>query len=193
MNNLEQLQNSQEYDVEYQKSAGEQLEKLKSSIENTVELSPKDAEAQTEKARLEALETAISVESGGKEKKKAKAHSAPSRRGSISKKQRNESYARTIKQVQNELPIGNRLFSKIIHNSVIEKTSDVIGSTIARPNAMLSGAVVAFVLTLLTYTIAKTIGYALSGFETIAAFIIGWILGIIYDYLLVLITGGKEL
>lgn len=193
MNNPEQLQNSQEYDVESQKSASEQLEKLKNSIENTVELSPKNTEAQTEKARLEALETAISVESGGKEKKKAKAHSAPSRLGSISKKQRNESYARTIKQVQNELPIGNRLFSKVIHNPVIEKTSDIIGNTIARPNAMLSGAVVAFVLTLLTYTIAKTIGYALSGFETIAAFIIGWILGIVYDYLLVLITGGKEL
>lgn len=191
MNNPEQIQNNQENDVESLKSAGERLEKLISSVENTAELSPKSAETQTEKARVEALETAISVEAGGKEKKKAKAHSAPGRRGTINKKQRNESYVRTMKKVQNELPMGSRLFSKIIHNKVIEKTSDIIGSTIARPNAMLFGAFAAFVLTLLTYTVAKKIGYALSGFETITAFIIGWVLGIVYDYLQALITGKK--
>ena len=45
---------------------------------------------------------------------------------------------------------------------------------------------------LIIYTIAKTIGYKLSGFETIAAFLIGWLIGLIYDYLRILITGKKE-
>jgi len=97
-----------------------------------------------------------------------------------------------MKHVQSELPASSRMYSNIIHNKVIEKMSDIVGNTIARPNAILLGAVVAFVLTLLTYTVAKTIGYALSGFETIAAFIIGWLIGIIYDYLRVLITGTKS-
>jgi hypothetical protein len=97
-----------------------------------------------------------------------------------------------MSQVQKELPASNRAFSKIIHNSFVEKTSDVIGDTVARPNALFAGAFVAFVLTILTYTIAKTIGYSLSGFETIAAFIIGWIIGITYDYLRILITGKKS-
>jgi len=111
--------------------------------------------------------------------------------GPISKKGRDKSFKRTMAQIQKELPVSSKVFSKIIHNNVIEKTSDTIGSTIARPNALFAGAFTAFILTLLTYTVAKTIGYSLSGFETIAAFILGWIIGIAYDYLKVLITGKK--
>jgi hypothetical protein len=80
----------------------------------------------------------------------------------------------------------NRTFSKIIHNKYVELTSDFLGNTIARPNALLVGAIMAFTLTIILYTIAKTIGYNLSGSETIAAFAIGWAIGIIYDYLRVL-------
>ena len=156
-----------------------------------VKLSPRDIEAQTEKARLEAIETKIGLKVKNKVVKKIQDSSASSRRGILNKKQRNESYARTIERVQNELPIADRLFSKIIHNIIIEKISDIIGNIIARPNAMLAGSVIAFVLTLLTYTLSKTIGYNLSGSETILAFILGWVLGIIYDYLRVLITGKK--
>ena len=97
-----------------------------------------------------------------------------------------------MNQVQKELPASNRVFSKVIHNYFIEKTSDIVGNTVARPNALFAGAFVAFVLTLLTYTVAKTIGYSLSGFETIAAFVIGWIIGITYDYLRILVTGKKS-
>ena len=188
----EQLQNEQERIVETQQSAAEQLEKLKDNPEASVELSPRDLEAQAERLRIEALETAVSIEKGGKEVKKSGKHSIPSQRGSINKKQREKSYIKTMERVQSELPMGSRLFSKVIHNKFIEKTSDVLGDTITRPNAMLSGTVVAFILTLLTYTIAKTVGYALSGFETIAAFIVGWVLGIVYDYLRVLFTGTKS-
>jgi len=190
--NSEQLQSIQEYGIEAQASATKQLEKLSNNPETSVELSPRDTEAQAERARIKALETAASVESDSKETKKSEKRPAPLRRGPISKKQLSASYRRTMEQVQNELPAGNRIFSKIIHNKVIEKTSDIIGNTVARPNAMLAGAVVAFALTLLTYTTAKTIGYTLSGFETIGAFIVGWVIGIVYDYLRVLITGKRS-
>lgn len=188
--NQEQFQNNQERGNETQKTAAEQLEKLSKSPEASVELSPRDVEARAEKARVEALETAISVESGGKEKE-SKAPSSSPRRGPINKSQRDKSYKHTMKQVQNELPAVSRAFSKVIHNKTIEKTSEVLGDTIARPNAILAGAFSAFILTLLTYTVAKTIGYALSGFETIAAFIVGWLIGIVYDYMRVLFTGKK--
>lgn len=160
--------------------------------EVSAELSPRDIESQAERVHLEALNTAKKTKSSSKKSKKSNNRSASSKRGTINKKQRNDSYKRTMTRVQSELPIATRAFSKIIHNKVIEKTSDIIAGTIARPNAMLSGSVVAFVLTLLTYTVSKTIGYKLSGFETIAAFIIGWIIGIIYDYFRVLATGKKS-
>ena len=96
-----------------------------------------------------------------------------------------------MKQVQSELPAPQRAFSKIIHNPVVEKTSEAVGKTIARPNAILAGSVVAFFAVLAVYLIAKNLGYVLSGFETIAAFIVGWLIGILYDYLRVMITGKK--
>jgi len=188
-NSPEQSGHNQENNIEIPATAVEQLEKLRNNAEKSVELSPRDAEAQAERARHEALESAISIEAGGSEKKKAKNNASAFKRGHINKKTREESYSRTMKQVQNELPVANRAFSKFIHNKAIEKTSDVVGSTIARPNAILYGAFFAFVLTLATYAIAKTIGYRLSGFETIFAFIVGWIFGIVCDYLHALFTG----
>jgi hypothetical protein len=154
-------------------------------------LSPRDIEAQKEQSRLDAIATKVELKANKKQANKKQNLSASSRRGIINKKQRNESYNRTIKRVQSELPATDLLFSKIIHNVFIEKISDIVSNIIARPNAMLAGSVVAFILTLATYTLSKTIGYSLSGSETIIAFIVGWIIGIIYDYLRVLITGKK--
>jgi len=97
-----------------------------------------------------------------------------------------------MKRVQSELPVRTRMFSKIIHIKFIESLSDAIGLTIARPNSILAGSIMAFALTLITYSVSKTIGYKLSGFETIAAFIIGWLLGIVYDYFKVMFNGKKS-
>lgn len=191
MSGPEELQTNQETDVEARDAVAERLETLQDSPEKAAELSERDIEARTEKARNDALEKAVSVESAAKDDKKAEKHSQTVRRNVISKKELNNSYKRTLKQVQSELPVGSRLFSKVVHNGAVERTSEIVGSTIARPNAMLSGAIAAFVLTLIVYTTAKTIGYALSGSETIIAFIIGWVIGIIFDYLRILFTGKK--
>lgn len=171
-------------------SAERRVEKLPNNPESKPELSPRDTEARAEKARNEALEKAVSVEAGGKEK--AEKHTdTPRRRGPISKKQREQSFSQTMHHVQNELNAPSRTFSKVIHNKYIEKTSEIVGGSIARPNAILAGAFMAFLLTLIIYVIAKTFGYNLSGFETIGAFIIGWILGVVYDYLKILFVGKK--
>lgn len=188
-NNQEHIKTKQEQGIESQIYAAEQLERISKSPENTAELSPRDIEARTDKARTEALrnaaETNIKTE---KENHQIKTN----RHGSISKKQRNESYNKILKQTQRELSVSSRIFSRITHIKAIETTSDFIGNTVARPDAMLAGAFFAFIATLFVYVIAKTLGYALSGFETIAAFIIGWLAGIIYDYLKILITGKKS-
>ena len=94
-----------------------------------------------------------------------------------------------MKQLQTELPPAQRAFSKVIHNPVVEKTSEIVGNTIARPNAILAGAMVAFFLVLAVYVVSKYYGYTLSGFETIGAFIGGWAIGMLYDYLRMMIIG----
>lgn len=175
----------------------EQLEsylKAEASVERAAEKSKVESGEKAEKeARHEALKEAVSVERGSAEKKGKEATSSPAKRrhGVVSKKERDASYKHHMKQLQSELKPTQRAFSKFIHNPVVEKTSDVVGNTIARPNAVLSGAVVAFVLVLAVYLISKFYGYTLSGFETIGAFIVGWILGILYDFFKVMITGKK--
>ncbi len=175
----------------------EQLEsylKAEASVERAVEKSTVENGEKAEKeARHEALKEAVSVERGSAEKKGKERAASPAKRrhGVVSKKERNASYKHHMKQLQSELSPTQRAFSKVIHNPVIEKTSEVVGSTIARPNAILAGALVAFVLVLGVYLVSKFYGYTLSGFETIGAFIVGWILGILYDFFKVMITGKK--
>lgn len=171
----------------------EQYANAETAVERAAEKSKvENGERSEEKARVEALEQAVSVERGSAEKKRKEgATAAPRRHGVVSKKERQASYKKHMKTLQAELPPAQRAFSKFIHNPVIEKSSEVVGSTIARPNAILAGAIVAFFAVLIVYLTAKHFGYVLSGFETIGAFIVGWVLGILYDFFRVMITGKK--
>jgi len=187
----EQQPQNPENSTETPKVSAEHYENSEKNIENKSE-HVESGEKAAEKARVEALETAISVERGSAEKKtKASDAPTPRRRGGISKKEKAASYKKHMKQVQAELPPAERAFSKVIHNPLVEKTSEFVGATVARPNAILSGAVVAFFLVLAVYLVAKNLGYMLSGFETIGAFAIGWVIGVLYDYFKVLVTGKK--
>lgn len=89
-------------------------------------------------------------------------------------------------------PAG-RSFSKVIHHPVIEKTSEFGAKTIARPNAILAGSMTAFALVLIIYMLARHYGYPLSGTETIVAFVLGWVIGLIFDYFKAMYTGGRNL
>jgi hypothetical protein len=175
----------------------EQLEsylKAEAAVERASEKSTvKNGEKAEKEARHEALKEAISVERGSAEKKNKEPAGSPAKRrhGVVSKKERTASYKHHMKQLQSELSPTQRTFSKFIHNPVVEKTSEVVGNTVARPNAVLSGAIVAFFLVLGVYLVSKYYGYTLSGFETIGAFIVGWVLGILYDFFKVMITGKK--
>lgn len=185
-------QNGPESAVETPKVTAEHYEQL----ENGQELAGEKLESnekKAEKARAEVLKEAVSVEAGGAEKgaKRPKEGPAARRRGAISKQEKSASFKRHMKQVQAEMPPLQRTFSKFIHSPVIEKSSEFVGATVARPNAMLAGAATAFFLVLAVYLVAKNLGYVLSGFETLGAFIVGWILGILYDYFRVLVTGKK--
>ena len=161
------------------------------TVEKAVETSAETQEKAKVEAKKEAIELAASAEKKNVEKEK-KQPSAARRHGVISKKEKEASFKKHIKRVQNEMPPASRAFSKVIHNKTVEQASELIGATVARPDAILSGAVAAFILVLAAYVVAKTFGYVLSGFETIGAFIIGWLLGIIYDYLKTIITGKSS-
>lgn len=92
-----------------------------------------------------------------------------------------------MEEVTHEMPKYRRYFSAFIHSPSIWMISDFLGRTIARPNAILFGAVLSFAVTIGVYLLSKNFGYSLSGFESIGAFLVGWITGILYDILLSLL------
>lgn len=99
----------------------------------------------------------------------------------VTKKQRRESFDKTMREARLHMSPINRSFSRVIHAPVIEKMSDGLGKTVARPNALLAASVCAFLLTTALLYIARHYGYSLSGSETIAAFMLGWLIGLLYD------------
>lgn len=177
----------------------EALEKLRLEQQEIINEKRAEQVGETSKeksadSRKEALEQAKSAEKDQSSKKAEREHASPERRknGIISKKERSANYKRTMKQVQQELPVASRTFSKFIHNKAVERVSDTVGSTVARPNAILAGSVMAFVFTLVIFLVARYYGYPLSGTETIAAFVVGWMVGLLFDYLRLEFTGGKS-
>lgn len=192
-------------DVERMKDGGEaiknpealekvRLEQQEIIKEKRAEQVGETSQEKSTDARNEALEQAKSAEKDQSAKKAEHEHASPERRrnGIISKKERTANYKRTMKQVQQELPVASRTFSKFIHNKVVERVSDTVGSTVARPNAILAGSLMAFIFTLAIFLVARYYGYPLSGTETIAAFVVGWMVGLLFDYLRLEFTGGKS-
>lgn len=169
------------------KESREQHERLREDVERAAENSVEKA---PEQARHEAMEHAASIEKEPNPLERTE-RVAEASRGPIGKKEREASFSSTMAEVQSQMPPSSRAFSKVIHNKTVEQVSEAAGSTIARPNALMSGAIFAFLLTLAIYLVAKNIGYPLSGFESIGAFILGWIIGIVYDFLRVMVTGRQ--
>ncbi|MFZ2125014.1 MAG: hypothetical protein WA087_02060 [Candidatus Saccharimonadales bacterium] len=141
-----------------------------------VNLSPRDIESNTETARQ-----GISKKQSNKE-----------RSAQINKKLTDDSYRKTMKLVQSQLPASQRHFSKLIHTGFIEKLSDIMSSSLARPNSIFLGSFFAFLITLGLYFMSKITGYSISGSEIILAFFAGWIIGLIYDYFWILVLGNKD-
>jgi hypothetical protein len=178
--------------AETPKVSAEHYEQAERAIEKKETLL-ESAEKSAERAKIEALEAAVSVEKGGVEKDRQPRKQSPARRrGALSKAEKKASFDKHMTQVQSEMSAPKRAFSKVIHTPIIEKASEAIGSTVARPNAILAGSLTALFLVLGVYVLAKTQGYTLSGFETIGAFIVGWSIGMLYDFFKVMITGKKS-
>ena len=163
-------------------------ERLRDDRERAVDRLKKTEESKAEKAR-ENIDKAIETKDREKTTETEAATERQPKRQFRTKKTLDASFKTQMKDARREMSAPSRAFSKLIHNKAVEKTSEAIGSTVARPNAILSGSIAAFALTAGLYFWAKYVGYPLSGFETIGAFIIGWLVGMIIDFTRIMFTG----
>ncbi len=166
--------------------ARDQREAIRDHLERGEQKQPQDNEHE---ALTQASKLAKEAEKLSKKKPEGIEHH---HRGAPTKAQLRSSFKSQMKDVQSEMNAGDKLVSKFIHIPIVESIADRAGSTIARPNALLSGSIAAFIGVTLSYFIAKHYGYQLSGFETIGAFIVGWVIGILYDYFSVIFRRKRD-
>ena len=154
----------------------EKLEKAKKTIEHQKQKEQKEKHQPVSKKDLEKPHPTA--------EKKDPSSYTPSQKKSVYKKE--------IKSVQSHLPRGSRVFSKIVHNPVIEKVSDVTAVTIFRPSALIGGSLAGLIFGIAIYVAAQYYGYIMPNWILVALLIAGALLGLILEAFAKLLTRGKH-
>lgn len=167
--------------------SSERHDQLRDALEKKANAAEQSEQKSLENATQLALDKAPSIADV-----KASDKIPAQKRRLITRQQRTAAFDKQMDSIQQEMNGTEQKFSKFIHAKPVERASDTLAATVARPNALLAGSISAFILVTILYFVAKQYGYRLSGFETIAAFAFGWVLGIIYDYVRVLVSGKRH-
>jgi hypothetical protein len=87
-------------------------------------------------------------------------------------------YARALTRVRKRLSAPSRTFSKVVHAKAIEKPSEVIGATVARPSGLLGGAFIALIGTSILFWVSRHYGYEYNYLAAVLLFGLGMIVGL---------------
>lgn len=96
----------------------------------------------------------------------------------VNKQLKDMAFSRSMTRVRKKLSVPSRAFSKVIHISAVDKSSEFIGKTVARPSSMLTGAFIAFIGTSALLWITRRYGYEYNYLLVILLFVGGAILGV---------------
>lgn len=110
----------------------------------------------------------------------------------LTKQRKKKSFARAMEQVYTYVSPWQQHVSRFLHLPAVERTSDVVGSTVARPVPLICGSLGVILIAGGMYLVAKRYGYEFSGSEPIIAFVLGWLIGIIIDYTRLLVRGRRS-
>jgi hypothetical protein len=100
---------------------------------------------------------------------------------SISRADKQHAYKLTMSQIQSNMAPVTRQFSRLIHSKVVEKTSEVLESSVARPSGILGGGLFATIGLGAMLFFANRNGFKLSGSELLIFIVSGWIVGILAE------------
>ena len=152
-------------------------ERLHEHHEKAAEKVGDHAKHEKEVARHEVHEKAISGAEYHKPQSEQPRPAAP-----LTKADKEHGFNTIMHHVRQNMSKPERTFSKIIHKPFVEKTSEALGKTIARPSGLAGAAVAAFVGLLSVYSIAKFAGFQLSGSEMPLLLAGGFLLGLFIEW-----------
>lgn len=127
-----------------------------------------------ESARKEAGKEAMPI-------RRIKIETEPDAPIKISRHDKDRAYKQTIGLVQAGLPKASRSFSRLIHQPVVARVSEVAEKTVARPSAILGAGITATVGLAIMLFFARRYGFSLSGSEFILLLAVGWAVGLGVD------------
>lgn len=126
-----------------------------------------------EKAAKSAEQKAVS----GKELSRSEKETPKSHPVLINKHLKDMAFSRAMTRARKKLSRPSRAFSKVVHNEVVDRTSETAGKTVARPVGLLWGSVFAFIGTSGLLWITRRNGYEYNYLLVIILFIVGLVVG----------------
>lgn len=99
---------------------------------------------------------------------------------------------RELKSIQRKESAPARALSKLIHQPVVSKTSEVAGKTISRPSGLLGGGIFAFLGTSTYLYLAYHIGFTYQPTVYLVLLVVGFALGILAEYALRLVKKPRS-
>lgn len=110
----------------------------------------------------------------------------------VNRELKDMSFRRTMNNTRRQLKAPERVASKLIHQPVVEKVSEVAGKTVARPSGILGGGIFALVGSFLLLWITKKYGYEYNYLVFFMLFVCGFVLGMIAELGLAYIRRRKR-
>lgn len=90
-------------------------------------------------------------------------------------------YERTLARAQQKLSKPLRSFSKVAHNPVVDKISEVGAQTVARPSGLLGGGICSFIGSLILLYYSKHYGFRYNYLLLFVLFAAGFLIGAILE------------
>lgn len=181
-----------------QASSGELIQNIDTSIESQenlkrLEHAAKAAEQDPIQKHVESLQARAENQAvSGKEFPKVEISTEQSGHSfGITKEFKADAYNRTLKRIRTHLNGRDRFMSKVVHQPVIEKVSNVSARTIARPNAFLGGSFCALIASAALMYLSRHYGFTYNYAAILLAFIAGFIIALVIEFLLKVIKRGK--
>lgn len=162
-------------------NSAEQKEKLEKLLEKAERAEHEHASSKEHLHRAAKQEAISAKETKGKVGEKE--HSKSDTNLYITKATKKAAYKKTLHHVQRQLPKRERAFSKVIHQPVIEKVSDVGAKTIARPSGVLTGGVCALLGSSFVFYMAKHYGFKYNFFIFLLLLGVGFVVGLVLELL----------
>ncbi len=177
--------------------AGEQLKPIENSAEHQKnhherELTEADKQHGNKEQLSKLHEAAEKHAVSGKERSAGEHQQAKNHPVLVNAQLKDMAFSRAMTRTRKRLSPVSRTFSKVIHSPVVDKPSEFIGKTIARPQGMLWGAVFAFIGTSGLLWITKHYGYEYNYLLAIILFLIGAVIGTALEGLVYLLKSRKQ-